>query len=178
MSLNENERLVCEAIDTMLKHEAQLGLKMHNDKHENLGETERGYEYLHNQIDDMFTLKAAELTHSDGVCQAFSKVHSYKYLDDPSFKTAMKKEMVAQGIPAAEREEALGYIEPIIKKLAKEQADWAEKDFGFNPALDEISDMDELEQPLDFNEEEVEDWPTESNVDFEEGDASPGKAYK
>lgn len=173
--LNKAERMVAEAVETMLQQDAKLGLKMHDSTDTRLGETERGLEYLHGQIDEMFALKAAELIHADGVCQAFQKTHSYKYLDDPSFKTAMKKEMVAQAVPAEDREKALGFIPAIIKELKEDQKEWAEKDFGFNPALDEIKEMSQPEQPLDFAIEDVEGWPSEANVEWGEiGDASPG----
>jgi hypothetical protein len=172
--LSKDEQLVAEAIDSMLSHDAQLGLKIHNQSSEELGKAERGYEYLHGQINEMFALKAAELTHADGVCQAFSKVHNYKYLDDPSFKTAMEKEMVAQAIPAEDRGQAAKFLTDIIEELKNDQAEWAEKDFGFNPKLDDILETSQPEQPTECEILDVEDWPTEANVEFESGDASPG----
>jgi hypothetical protein len=173
--LTNAEETLLEAIKTMLQHDAELGLSMHGKENEESGETERGFEYLHNQIDDMFQLKAAELTHANGVCQAFNKVHSYKYVDDPQFRTAMEKEMVAQGIPASDRTKAIGYIDSIMRELKSDRGEWAEKDFGFNPNLDEIMDTNNIEQPLEFETQEVEDWPTKSNVKWEDGDASPGR---
>jgi hypothetical protein len=168
--LKKEERLVLEAIDTMLQHDAKLGLAIHNvDEFES---AERGYEYLHGQIDEMFAVKAAEFTHTNGICQAFKKVHNYKYLDDPAFPVAMKKEMVAQAIPAEERSKALDIIPKIIKELKSEQKEWAEKD-SFNPNLDEI--MEAPEQPLDFKIHEIDGWPTKSNVTWEKGNASPGR---
>jgi hypothetical protein len=172
--LTAAERTLLEGIQTMLQHDAQLGLKMHSDKNEQLGQAERGYEYLHNQIDEMFALKAAELIHANSVCQAFKKVHNYKYLDDPAFPTAMEKEMVAQAVPAEERSKAIGFVPSIIEELKADQAEWAEKDFGFNPKMNEVIEASQPEQPLDFTIEDVEDWSMESNVDWEEGDASPG----
>jgi len=173
---NEAEKTLLEGIKTMLQHDAQLGLKIHSDQISEMGSAERGYEYLHNQIDDMFSLKAAELVHANGVCQSFRKVHNYKYLDDPSFGTAMQKEMVAQAVPAEERTAAINFIPEIIKELKEDQAEWAEKDYGFNPHLSDILETGEIEQPLEMNIEEREDWTMESNVEFESGDASPGHA--
>lgn len=171
--LNKSERTLVEALDTLLQHDAQLGLSIHSD--DEVGKAERGYEYLHGQIDEMFAVKAAELTHAESVCQAFRKVHNYKYLDDPTFKTAMEKEMVAQAVPAEERNKAAEFIPSIITELATEQSEWAEKDAGFNPNLDEIIEASQPEQPTDFNIEEVEGWPTSSNVDWEHGEASPSR---
>lgn len=172
--LTKDEKNLLESIQTMLQHDVELGLKIHKDSNEKLGHSERGYEYLHNQIDEMFALKAAELKHANSVCQAFKKVHNYKYLDDPAFPTAMEKEMVAQAVPAEERAKAIDFVPSIIKELKDDQKEWAEKDFGFNPNMEEIIDVSQPEQPLDFAIEEVEDWSMESNVDFDEGDASPG----
>jgi len=148
---------------------------MHDKEHETTGASERGYEYLHGQIDDMFALKAAELVHAESVCQAFKKVHNYKYLDDPSFEVAMKKEMVAQAVPAEERNKALNFLPKIIKEVASEQKEWAEKDFGFNPDLKEIREASKPEQPLDFNVETVDGWPDKANVTWDKGNASPDR---
>ena len=173
MPLNKNEKLLLEAVQGMLQQDAMLGLSIHNTD-DNQSSSERGYEYLHNQIDEMFALKAAELLHADGLCQAFRKVHSYKYLDDPSFKTAMEKEMVAQAIPKEERSKASGWIPQIIKELKEEQSEWAEKD-SFSPDLNEIREASRPEQPLDFAVEDVEGWPTDANVEWDKGNASPSR---
>lgn len=174
MALNEQEKMLVEAVDSMLQQDAKLGLSIHDNTDEHLS-AERGYEYLHGQIDEMFALKSAELTFSDSINQSFRKVHNYKYLDDPSFKTAMEKEMVAQAVPAEERSKALEFIPAIIQEVKEEQNVWAEKDFGFHPNLQEIMDISNPEQDLKFNIEEVDGWPTSSNIDWERGDASPGK---
>jgi hypothetical protein len=175
MPLNKKEKILLEAVQNMLQQDVMLGLSIHkNTDDEEYLSAERGYEYLHNQIDEMFSLKAAEITHTDGVCQAFRKVHSYKYLDDPSFKTAMQKEMVAQGIPKEDREKAIDWIPQIIKELKEEQSEWSEKDFGFHPQLDEIKETSQPEQPMDFDIEDVDGWSMKSNVKWKRGEASPG----
>jgi len=177
MSLNKKEKMLLEAVQNMLQQDVMLGLSIHkNTDDEAYLSAERGYEYLHNQIDEMFSLRAADITHTDGVCQAFHKVHSYKYLDDPSFETAMQKEMVAQGVPKEERAQAISWIPKIIEELKEEQSEWSEKDFGFHPQLDEVKDASQPEQPMDFDIEDVEDWDMESNVEWKRGDASPGHA--
>jgi hypothetical protein len=174
MPLNEDEKLLVEAIESMLQQDSGLGLSAHAEELGGTGSIERGYEYLHNQIDEMFSLKAAELTHSDGASQAFKKTHSYKYIDDPTFKTAMEKEMVAQAIPAAEREKVHGFLKDILDEIREDFGNVAEKDFGFHPDLEEIMSVSQPEQNTDLEEEEVEDWPMKSNVEWVKGDASPG----
>jgi hypothetical protein len=176
MSLNKKEKILLEAVQNMLQQDVMLGLSIHKDKDDIAYQSaERGYEYLHNQIDEMFSLKAAELTHTDGICQAFSKVHSYKYLDDPSFETAMQKEMVAQGIPKEERVKAIGWIPQIIKELKEEQSEWSEKDYGFHPDLEEIKETSQPDQSNEFDIEEVDGWSMKSNMKWKRGEASPGR---
>ena len=175
MPLSENELLLVESIKSMLKDDAQLGLAAHEkDKYSQQFNAERGLEYLHGQIQDMFAVKAAELVHNNGVRQAFHKVHSYKYLDDPTFATAMKKEMVAQGIPAEERAKALMFIPSIIKELQSEQKEWAEKDAGFNPPLDEVMDISQIEQPLDFSIIDRDGF-NDGNINSKIGETKPGR---
>jgi hypothetical protein len=174
MALTPDESLLCEAIKSMLSHDAKLGLSLHTSEQAEQGTAERGYEYLHNQIDDMFASKAAEMLHAESVNRAFCKVHSYKYLDDPTFRVAMEKEMLAQAVPAEERSKALGFLPSIIEELKEEQTQWCEKDAGFNPKLDEIREASQPAQDLEFTIEDVEGWPMSSNVEWEAGDASPG----
>lgn len=175
MPLSEEEKLLVEAIDSMLQQDAKLGLSIHDtDENEKFNSSERGYEYLHGQIDEMFALKAAELVHANGVNQAFKKVHNYKYLDDPSFKTAMQKEMVAQAVPGNDRQQAIKFVEEVLKSIREEQKVWAEKDFGFHPDMAEIKEVSQPEMDLDFSIEEIDGWPMKSNVKWKRGNASPG----
>ena len=174
MALNEHEELLLEAVKSYLQQDAKLGLAAHDkDDYVKDAEAERGFEHLHNNINDLFALKSAELDHADAVRQAFIKVHSYKYLDDPSFSTAMEKEMVAQAVPAAERSKALEFIPKIIDEVSSDD-EWAEKDSGFNPNLDEIEDVSQPEVPGGEFDIIDKDGYNDNNVDFEMGDASMG----
>lgn len=173
MALNDNEKLLVEAMRSMFNQDAKLGLSIH-DKDTDYFDAERGLEYLHGHIDEMFTLKAVELIHSESICQAFNKVHSYKYLSDPSFITAMEKEMVAQAVPAAERSKACSFIPKIIDELKNDQQEWCEKDSGWHPSLDEIREISKPQQPIDFNVETRGNY-NKQNVTWKRGNASPGK---
>ena len=147
--LNKKEKLLSEAINTMLQHDAKLGLAFHDDKKssgyqsgdgaDRNGETERGYQQLHGQITEMFALKAAESPFHDSLCQAFGKVHNYKYIDDPTFRIAMEKELLAQGIPLKERNKALDIVPAIVDDLKSDEDAWSEQNFGFNTELDRES---------------------------------------
>jgi len=170
MPLNENEQLLVEAIKSMLNHDAKLGLAAH-DKTQYEPPESRSLGYLHEHINEMFMLKAADLTHADGICRAFNKVHSYKYLDDPNFSDAMSKEMISQAIPADERSKALEFIPKIIKELKDNLEEWSEKDEGFNKDLNEIQEISRPEQPLDF---EIQDRGFKQNVKSKPGETKPG----
>lgn len=137
--MNENEILLSEAIKSFLTQDAELGLKDHDLKEFN--SIEHASEYLHNHISDLFHIKSAELVHADGINAAFSKIHSYKYIDDPKFCAAMEKDMVSQGIPMSERQKACKFIEQILKELKNDQKVWAEKDIGFSKELPDILDL-------------------------------------
>lgn len=139
MPLSPQEQLLAEAFETMLSSGDGLGLAHHESELERMGEEERGFEYMHGQIDEMFHLKAAQLTHHDGICAAFAKVHSYKYIDDPTFEAAMHKEMTAQAIPAEERDKALELVPAMIEQLRSEKKNWNEQDAGWSPKLDDIA---------------------------------------
>jgi len=174
MALNKNEKLLIESIKNMLKQDAKLGLSIHNSEDDG-NFSERGYEYLHNQIDEMYAIKAAELVHAESVTSSFNMVHSYKYLDDPSFPTAVEKEMVAKAVPAEERKRALGFIPKIIEELREEQRSWTEKDSGFNPNLDEILDTTrDLGQDMDFKIHDAGGYNKLNFTKPKHGDASPG----
>jgi hypothetical protein len=87
----------------------------------------------------MFALKAAESPFHDSLCQAFGKVHNYKYIDDPTFRIAMEKELLAQGIPLKERNKALDIVPAIVDDLKSDEEAWSEQNFGFNTELDRES---------------------------------------
>lgn len=172
MPLNKNEKLLVEAINTMFTQEAKLGLSLHDDDTQQ--KAERNFQYLHEQIDDMFAVRAAELLHAESVCRAFRKVHGYKYLDDWTFPIVMDKEMVNNAVPVVERKKAIEFLPKIIDELRAEQSVWAEKDFGFNPALDEVRKTSKPKQPLEF---ETHDRSlNKRNIDkTKSGDASPAR---
>jgi len=168
--LDTNEKTLVEAIKSMLNSDDEIGLAFHKDDEEN--RSERGYEYLHNNIDQLVELKTAELTHATSIMAGFRKVHDYKYIDDPTFKTALKKEMTAMAVPADERAKIETIIDKVIDEVKNEQKEWSEKDSGFNPHLDEIIDMSKPEQPIEC--EIIDSDLNDENVEFELGDASPG----
>jgi len=131
MTLNKDEKMLAEAIKNMLDDTA-LGVDAHKDAGEERAHT---FTFLHEEIEQAFRLEAIDLEHHDDVCSAFSKIHSHKYLDDPSFALSFKKELSARAVPLEEQEAALKVMGKVIDKLLAEKN---EKDEGWNPDLDEI----------------------------------------
>jgi hypothetical protein len=169
MALSDNDKLVLEAIANMLHDEGSIGLPL-NDV-DDLNADERGSQYLHSSIDDLFTLKANRLMHAESVISAFHKVHSHKYVTDFSFVTAMDKEMRARGVPTEERTQAMLFIPDIMEQLNREQKEWCEQDAGFNPRLSEVRQVSKPEQPLNYKK--IDSPLNNRNMDrHERGDAS------
>ena len=168
--MTENEMLLVEAVKSMFDQTAELGLKDHDL--EAVNSIEHSSEYLHSHIDNTFHLYTADLVHATGINAAFSKVHSYKYIDDPKFKTALEKDMVAQGIPKHEREKAVGFVTKIVKELNSSQKIWAEKDIGFNSELKDIMSLPD--QDTEFKT--IDSPLNKGNMKKpKKGNASPGK---
>jgi hypothetical protein len=173
-NMSKADRMLVEAIDGMLQQDAKLGLAYHDQSTPEAKQDWRGYQYLHEQIDDMFTLKAAELLHAESVTAAFRKVHGYKYLEDWTFLPAMDREMIAKAVPVSERRKAMEFIPQIAEELRSEQQVWAEKDAGFNPRLDEIR---KLSKPKTNGKFKIHDRPiNKRNVEKPKfGDGSPAR---
>lgn len=102
----------------------------------------RGFEYLHNHIDDLFNHKTSSLVHHTGICAAFASVHTRRDIDDPSFAESLLRDMDAQAIPRAEQHEAIKVLAEIRKELAKDfdttDMHWRERDIGFHPDLEAV----------------------------------------
>ncbi len=174
MALNKAERMLVEGIDSMLQQDAKLGLSFHDNDSPEAKQDWRGHQYLHEQINDMFMLKAADLNHFEGINSAFHKVHNYKYVDDWTFLPAMDKEMVSQGVPREERIKALEFIPKIVEELCSERHLWAERDAGLNPKMDEIRKVSKPKQDGKFK---IHDAPiNKQNVEKpKHGDGSPAR---
>jgi hypothetical protein len=139
MALDKNEKLLVESVREFLADQAKQYLPQSDDSATNDNNFKnRGFEYQHRQINEMFAMKTAGLTYHDSICALFTKVHDYKYLDDPSFLEALKKEFSSQAIPEDEQKQAMDAIPNIISEFKKEAKEWKEKDYGFNQDLNGI----------------------------------------
>jgi hypothetical protein len=132
-SLTTIEKTLVEAIGNIFKNnESTLGIVPHK-------EISHGFEFQWNGIEDMFAIKTAKSTFHEELTSAFRDIHSYKYLDDPTFTIALKKRLTARGIPTEEVNNAILYCKEIIETIQKE--DFQEKQSGWHPNIDEIADM-------------------------------------
>lgn len=134
--MDKKEELLLEAVRGFLSQDAKLGLAAHDDK----PETSHTQWFQWEGIDDRFALKAADSPFFENLTSAFYAVHSYKYLDDPTFPIALEAELKSEGVPKDQIEQAVKYVSEIIEELQTGDA-WGERDAGWNPAIDEIADM-------------------------------------
>ena len=139
----KKEQLLLEAVKNYLAQDAKLGLKSH-DKAPQVQEDDPGNDHAAwfrwEGIDDAFALKAAGSPFFESLTSAFSSVHSYKFIDNPTFQITLDSELRSQGIPAEDRAKACKFVEEIISEYKGSKKAWDEKD-GWNPAIDEINEM-------------------------------------
>ena len=140
-TMNNNERILIEAVTSYLSSN-DLGLEQHKKAHEDTGKLERGVEFLHGHINEMFNLKANDLIHHTGICSAFDKVHNYKYIDDPTFWVALERELKAQAVPKMEQDKAKNILEAVVDELKTFDVTH-ESDFGYHRDLSDIMSVPE-----------------------------------
>lgn len=92
-------------------------------------------QFQYENIRDMFSLKAIDSEFHESLVSSFYNIHSYKFINDPTFPVALEKQMSAQGIPLEERKKALKYVREIIEEIGDERA------AGWHPELDEITNI-------------------------------------
>lgn len=167
--LNTADRLLIEGIRELLSAKSpHIGL-IHKDE----ATDTKGFQYLHEHINDLFHVRAAELTHSTAVCAAFQKVHSYKFINDDFFNNALNAEMKSMAVPGVERTKALKFVEQIAEEINGDE-NWLERDAGFNPNLDEV--VDTISDYGSDNKFNIEDRRLNSqNVKVVDNDGRPGK---
>lgn len=130
--MTQVERLLVEAIGNLFNNSEQvLGVVPHDEK-------SHTFEFQWNNIESMFALKARRSNFHEELTSAFRDIHSYKYLDDPTFAVALQKHLTARGVPTEEINRAVQFCEQIKEELNDEQ--FQEKDSGWHPDLDEVLD--------------------------------------
>lgn len=136
--MNELESLLCEAFTSFLANPTEIGTTGLDDTQTK----DHLPQYLHEYINDLFATKIAGSDHFLGIKSSFRKVHNYKYLTDPTFPAALKKELSAQGIPKNTIDEMDEIIGNIIEELKKEDLD--EQGSGWNQNIKQFNENDEI----------------------------------
>jgi len=130
---NTTENRLVEAIGNLFNNdEKTLGL---NKRPKEYSHT---YEHQWNIIEEMFALKANKSNFFEELTSAFRDIHSYKYLDDPTFGVALTKRLTARGIPTEDIQNAIKYCEAIREDLKKNN--FQEKQIGWHPDLEGVLD--------------------------------------
>jgi hypothetical protein len=139
MSLNDNEKAIFEAVSNMLSQDVKLGLAIHKGPTGLNKTTDHHSQFKWEGINDLFTLKIAKSPFRDAISSAFYSVHSHKYVNCPTFKLSLERELKSRGIPTADIELAFKTIDKIVNDLSESNP--SEQDAGWNPAIDEIVDL-------------------------------------
>ena len=131
--MRTEETMLVEAIGNLFKNkDSNLGI---------VGHTEYAHtmQFRRELIEDMFALKVVDSLFHEDLCGAFRDIHSYKYIDDPTFAISLDKRLTARGIPTEERKKAIETVKKIMEELGGEH--FQEKDAGWHPELIDIVDV-------------------------------------
>ncbi len=133
MALSKHETSLLEAVAGYLRERAVLGLPKAPE------ETSHTSQFRWESLKDAFALKVAESAFYESVTSAFHAVHSYKYIDHPTFKLALSAELKSRAVPTEEINKALKAVDALVEGLSAKNP--SERDAGWNPQIDEIADM-------------------------------------
>jgi hypothetical protein len=101
-------------------------------------ETSHHSQFRWEGIDDTFKLKVAGSPYEDALTSAFFQTHTYKYLDNPTFKLSFERELRQRAVPTNEMTDALGHVDSLITDLKKNPG---ELDAGWNPNMADLVDL-------------------------------------
>lgn len=129
--MNHTERKLTEAIGNLFRNSrAKLGIIKTDQE-----EISHRYEAQWNDLEYKFALKTIDSPFSESLTGAFRDIHSYKYLEDPTFPIALKKRLSATGIPEREIQKAIEILESLKDEKTQE------KEIGWHPNMKEIKDV-------------------------------------
>jgi hypothetical protein len=124
--MNKSESMFLEAIGNLLKNNESLGQVEKK-------ETSHFFEEQWNNLEQEFALKVVDSPFHEELTSAFKSVHSYKYLDDPTFTLSLTKRLKTRAVPQEEIDKAVKASEKIISE--NEQAS------GWNPNMEALRDV-------------------------------------
>lgn len=114
----EESRLV-ESISNFLRDDAHLGFPGKKDYKERFSLTQRMMEDMYEEL----ALKFVDSPFYESVTRAFRKIHSYKYVSNPTFKLSLISELRSTAVPEEVIEETCKAIDELSKKAEKD-ANW------------------------------------------------------
>ena len=135
--MRQTEKELLEAVNNMFKDDpAILGIAKGKPAKEITHNFTHQYEWIHN----LFSLKITESLFFESICGAFYDIHSYKYIEDPTFEVSFRKRMKAIGVPAVEIEHAVKAYRDVIKEVKsdnniKPDEDYDERSKGWHPDM-------------------------------------------
>ena len=132
--MNSHERAILEAISNFLDGKARLGivgeLEVPDQSHTAQQQIEGLYE--------TFALDFVESPFYESITGAFRKIHSYKYINHPTFKPSIEGELRSMGVPTEEIQKALDKIDTLVESQGPDNPN--ERDAGWNDNLGDIMD--------------------------------------
>ncbi len=135
MEQRNREKAIVESISNFLRDKASLGLPGKKDSKEVQNIAQERVEGLY----ETFALKFVNSPFYESVTRAFRKIHSYKYLDHPTFKLSLESEMRCTGVPIKEIEKVLTTVDSLVEEFGKNPG---ERDSGWNEdRLKDVLDM-------------------------------------
>jgi len=154
--MNQKEKLLAEAVKSMFNNDPSvLGIIKGRPSPDPTARMPHQYEY----IMDVFSMKILDSLHFESIKSAFYDIHSYKFINDPTFKESFERRMKAIGVPFAEIEKANKAIAETIKEISGNDIDkniwgWDERSAGWHPDLDGIRQVSQ-----DFNQKRKQEQP-------------------
>lgn len=127
----KQEKMLIETMKNILKYGNNK--KICEDKTKT---NDHNTQFQWEDINRDFALKIKNVEFFDTINAAFFKIHSYKWLEDPSFEESIIPELKSQGVPNEEIEIAIKAIESLRKEYLKDNNN--ENASGWAPNLDDI----------------------------------------
>lgn len=116
-----HESQIVESISNLLRDPANLGLVGKPESKERFSLTQKMMEDIYEE----FALKFVDSPFYESVTRAFRKIHSYKYVSNPTFKLSLEGELKSTGVPTEEIHKALKAINEISEnKISEKDANW------------------------------------------------------
>lgn len=133
--MRNSEQALVEALRNYLGQSARLGLQGDPEEPDQSHVSQQRIEGVYTEFAGNFI----ESPFYESVTGAFRKVHSYKYVDHPTFKASMEGELKSMGIPKTTISEAMTAIDKIVESFSKDNP--SERDSGWGEQIGEIQDM-------------------------------------